>query len=183
VEQATFALGMKRYGLDDHAERLISAMFEASERFPDARLPEAITGHDRLEFAAPIAYPDANSPQAWSSSALIQMIQILLGIYPFAPLNFLAVIRPRLPEWLPQVTVRQIRVGHSSVDLRFTRRRDGTADHEVMRRKGPLLVVSAGPPDAVDGFAWSEQWKRAALEWMPGRRATAARIAFGRIKM
>ena len=33
VENATIALGFKRYGLDQHVERLITGMFEAAARF------------------------------------------------------------------------------------------------------------------------------------------------------
>ena len=47
VENATFALGFKRYGLDAHVERLVTAMFEAAERFRHHRLPEALGGHSR----------------------------------------------------------------------------------------------------------------------------------------
>ena len=33
----------------------------------------------------PIPYPAANSPQAWTASAIIQVVQLMVGIYPFAP--------------------------------------------------------------------------------------------------
>src|ERR1051325_3242410 len=37
VEQATFALGFKRYGLDEHLDRLAGAVFDAAFASPDAR--------------------------------------------------------------------------------------------------------------------------------------------------
>ena len=180
VEQATFALGFKRYGLDDHASRLAAAMLEAAWLMPDHRLPEAITGHPRSTHEIPVPYPQACSPQAWSASATIQMLQILLGLYPFAPLGVLAVVRPRLPEWAPQITLRGLRVGRAVVDLSFTRRADGTARYEVLRRRGPLLVVPAGPPESVDQpQSLLETLQKAALKTMPGSRLRSARIALG----
>ena len=141
---------MRGSGVHLGVARAIGAVLDAAARSPDQRLPEALSGHGRSESSRPILYPDANSPQAWSSSAVIQLVQLMLGIYPFAPLKLLALVRPRLPEWLPAVTIRGVRVGGSSVDLEFTRRDDGSAGHRVVRRRGPLLVVDAPPPQTID---------------------------------
>src|SRR5206468_10746332 len=103
VEQATFALGFKRYGLNDHLDRLVNGMFDAAFASPDGRLPEAISGFSRADVPAPVPYPAANAPQAWSASAFVQLVQIMLGLYPFAPLGVLAIVRPRLPVWAPTI--------------------------------------------------------------------------------
>lgn len=181
VENATFALGFKRYGLDQHVERLVEAQIEAASLMPESRLPEALTGHRREPKVGPAPYPHACSPQAWSSSAIVQMVQLMLGLYPFAPLRTLSVIRPRLPMWLPELTLRRLRVGRAEVDLRFTRRRDGSASVKVLRKDGTLLVVPAGPPVDVSGHTrpWTEVVGRAAIERAPGRLVRAARIAVG----
>ena len=179
VEQATFALGFKRYGLDEHVDRLVDAVFAAAVQSPDHRLPEALSGHGRDRIAAPVPYPKANSPQAWSASALIQLVQIMLGLYPFAPLHMLAIVHPRLPRWLPELTLRRLRVGTATVDLHFQRRPDGSADWKVASRRGSLLVVGGGPPNAVDpGNGW-EGLGYGLLRRMPGRLVRAGRIALG----
>jgi glycogen debranching enzyme len=179
VEQATFALGFKRYGLDRHLDRLAEGMFDAAFASPDSRLPEAITGHGRDVATVPVPYPAANVPQAWSSSALIQLVQIMLGLYPFAPLRVLAVVRPRLPAWAPELTLTGLRVGRASVDIRFRRRPDGSASWHVLRRQGSLLVIGAGPPDNVGNPGPLDRLEMAALDRAPGRLARAARIAIG----
>jgi glycogen debranching enzyme len=179
VEQATFAIGFKRYGLDDHADRLVEAVLSAAALSPDHRLPEALSGHSRDAVTAPVPYPNANSPQAWSASALVQIVQIMLGLYPFAPLRTLAIVRPRLPAWCPELTLRHVRVGRAAVDLRFERRDDGSARWQVLRRDGSLLVVPAGPPDDAEGGSWLERLQRGLLPGIPGRLAKAGRIALG----
>jgi glycogen debranching enzyme len=178
VEQATFALGFKRYGFDDLADKLVASMLEAATASPEGRLPELTAGVDRAEFPVPVSYPAANSPQAWSASSTLLLLQVTLGLYPFAPLGVLTLVRPRLPPGIPELTVSNLRVGRARVSIRFVRQEDGTAIHEVIDRRGPLLVVEAGPPNAIE-MTPRERLTLGALERLPGRRARAARIALG----
>lgn len=180
VENATIALGLKRYGLDDRLDQLLDGIFAAIAHCRDLRLPEALTGHDRRDLPTPLPYPGSQSPQAWSASATVQCLQVMLGLYPFAPARVLGLIRPRLPAWLPSVTLRGLRVGDAVATIRFERASDGTASHTVVDRVGSLHVVEVPPPDAVGGsdgivprlLAW-------VLEHAPGREAAALRLAMG----
>lgn len=180
VENATFALGFKRYGLEDHLDRLAEGLFDAAARFHGCRLPEAFGGHGREETPMPILYPGANCPQAWSASAMVQLVQTLLGLYPFAPAKMLALVRPRLPAWLDVVILRRVRVGEAVVSIRFERFGDGTTGYELIEREGEIAVVEVAPPDDVEGRgSWRERLARWGLEHAPGRVARAARIALG----
>jgi glycogen debranching enzyme len=179
VEQATFALGFKRYGLDDHAERLIAGMMAAAGQFRDLRLPEVLSGLGRDESPVPVPYPDSNCPQAWSASATIQLVQIMLGLYPFAPLNLLALVRPRLPAGIDAVRIRHLRVGKATVSIRFERRDDGSASHEILDQDGHLVVVEASPPQDVAAPSPLDAVKAWAIEHAPGRQARALRIGLG----
>lgn len=146
VEQASFALGFVRYGLHDHLTRLARAMFDAAMVFEYARVPELFSGHARTPGQPfPALYPQGNSPQAWSSSALFQIVQALLGVYPYAPLRTL-LLDPHLPEWLPTLTVRNLRVGEAAVDLRFERDSGGRTDYHVLDTRGTLHVVRQPSP-------------------------------------
>ena len=179
VEQATFALGFKRYGLDEHVDRLVEAVLDAAAPAHGARLPEALAGHGREDFPAPVPYPAANIPQAWSASALVQVVQIILGLYTFAPLRALAVVRPRLPASIPELTIRRLRVGGATVDLHFERRDDGSASWQVERRRGQLVVIGAGAPNDVGGGTGLEALEYEVLRRAPGRLARAARNGQG----
>jgi glycogen debranching enzyme len=180
VENATIAVGLKRYGLDGHLDQLLDGMFAAVAHCRDLRLPEALTGHDRRDLPTPLPYPTSQSPQAWSASATVQFVQVMLGLYPFAPAGVLGLVRPRLPAWLPTVTVRGLRVGDATVTIRFERDSDGSAGHSVVDQDGSLRIIEVPPPDAVAGsdgiLSRLVGW---ALEHSPGRAATALRIAIG----
>jgi glycogen debranching enzyme len=181
VENATFALGFKRYGLDAHLERLVTGIFDAAAHFRRYRLPEALGGHGREETPVPTVYPKSNAPQAWSASAVVQLAQTLLGIYPFAPAHVLALVRPRLPEWLPTVTIRNIRVGTATASIRFERGSDGSTAFDVVDTRGQLFIVEMPPPQEVDpaGRTWDEAVRAWILERAPGRLASALRLALG----
>jgi hypothetical protein len=65
VEHGSFSVGLVRYGLHEHVERICRAQFEAASLFDFHRLPELFTGHHRdAGHPFPAHYPNANSPQA-----------------------------------------------------------------------------------------------------------------------
>ncbi|HEY5610541.1 MAG TPA: glycogen debranching N-terminal domain-containing protein, partial [Thermoanaerobaculia bacterium] len=104
VEQGTFALGFMRYRLHHRVQQIARAQFEAAALFESHRLPELFGGHPRdAGHPFPGIYPNANSPQAWSASSVFCLLQAMLGLYPYAPLNLL-LVDPHLPEWLPEIT-------------------------------------------------------------------------------
>lgn len=146
VEQGTFTMGFVRYGLHAHAEQLARAMFDAASLFEHFRLPELYSGHARdAQHPFPAWYPTANAPQAWSASTLFLIVQALLGLYPYAPLNLL-IVDPHLPEWLPSLDVSGLSVGQAQVSLRFIRRSSSRTDYEVIDKAGTLYIVRQPSP-------------------------------------
>src|SRR5581483_2030141 len=146
VEQGAFALGFMRYGLHEHLERLARGVFEVAELFDFQRPPEVFSGHQRDErHPFPGLYPKANWPQAWSSSALFLVMQSILGIYPYAPLQALFV-DPHLPEWLPEITLGNLHVGRAIVSIRFYREKSGSSSYEIIDKHGTLHVIAQPSP-------------------------------------
>src|SRR5690606_15443722 len=118
---------------------------------------------------------------AWSAGATIPFVQVILGLYPFAPARTLAVIRPRLPQWLPVVTVHRLRVGTATARIRVVRHQDGTTAWAVVERDGLLFATGSAPPQdprAADEST-DEMLKAWLLEHAPGRTARALRVALG----
>jgi glycogen debranching enzyme len=141
VEHGTFALGFMRYGLHDAAQRIAKAQFEAASLFDFHRLPELFGGHPRDGgHPFPGIYPNANSPQAWSASTTFALLQAMLGLYPYAPFKVL-LVDPHLPEWLPEITLRDLRVGEATVSIRFHGQ-----TYEVLEKSGTLHVLEQPMP-------------------------------------
>lgn len=146
VEQATFAIGFMRYGLHNLVERICLSQFEAATLFDFNRLPEVFSGHPKNEnHPFPALYPQTNWPQAWSSSAIFTLLQALLGLYPYAPLNLL-LLDPHLPGWLPDLTLKRLRVGNATVTIRFFRKANGDSDYKVLDLRGGLHIIRQPSP-------------------------------------
>jgi glycogen debranching enzyme len=149
VENATTAFGMKRYGFTAECNRVAQGIFDAATLFEHHRLPETFGGHPRdARHPHPGIYPDACAPQAWSASTVFWLVQAMLGLWSYAPLNVL-VIEPELPEWLPAVTLRQLRIGDARISIQFKRDASGRTDYRVLKREGRLHILRQPPPEAL----------------------------------
>jgi hypothetical protein len=84
-----------------------------------------------------VQYLGANVPQAWAAGAVFAFTQAILGFQPDAPHGVLYV-DPSLPDWLAELTIRDLRVGSQCFDLKLWREGD-LSRWEVL----------AGPQDAV----------------------------------
>jgi glycogen debranching enzyme len=146
VEHGTFALGFWRYGLHDRVQQIARAQFDAASLFEYHRLPELFGGHPRDErHPFPGIYPNSNPLQAWSSSSVFMLLQAMLGLYPYAPLKML-IVDPHLPEWLPEITLRDLRVGKAKVTIRFRRGKGGRTGYRILDQQGALHVVRQATP-------------------------------------
>ncbi|SEQ70589.1 glycogen debranching N-terminal domain-containing protein [Arthrobacter sp. OV608] len=76
-DNAIIAAGLLRYGFVDEAQRISTALLEAAE-FSGGRLPELFCGFSRDQFAVPLPYPTACSPQAWASTTPILLVTSLM---------------------------------------------------------------------------------------------------------
>jgi glycogen debranching enzyme len=152
VENGTIMFGLRRYGFDDEANRLAHSIYELARIWEGNRIPECVGGYGRGERAHPGSYPRANAPQAWNRSAFAILVQTILGMRPVAALRLLA-IDPKLPPWLPELTLLGLRVGQATVDMRFWRDRSGDSHYEVLAKEGRLHVVRQPPLDSLSAGA------------------------------
>ncbi len=119
-DTALCAAGLSRYGARDGVVRLMSGAFEAAVQ-TDMRLPELFCGFPRAAGEAPIAYPVACLPQAWSSGAVFMLLQACLGLSIDGWGGTIHVDRPRLPIGIDRLTIHRLTVGSAVVDLTFQR--------------------------------------------------------------
>lgn len=148
VEQATIIFGLRRFGFDARAIDLARALFDLSLIYPEYRIPETVGGYSRAERPVPGAYPRANTPQLWNSTAFPLMLQTILGLVPLAPIETL-LVDPVLPDWLPEVIVRDLRVGAAKATLRFWRDEDGASKWDVLHTQGTLHVIRQASPESL----------------------------------
>src|SRR5437763_1254492 len=167
VEHGTFAIAFARYGYHRVVELSAPTQFEAAALFDLYRRPELFSGHQRdLDHPFPAFYPQACSPQAWSASAVFCLLQAMLGLYPYAPLNML-LVDPYMPEWLPEITLENLRVGDAVVTIRFYRTESGAGDYAVLDKRGPLHAFRPPSPWSLTAV-FAERLKDALTILLPG---------------
>jgi glycogen debranching enzyme len=138
-DNALIALGLARYGLKQSVDRLFAGLFSAATYMEYRRLPELFCGFPRQHGHGPTLYPVACSPQAWASATPFTLLEASLGLEfdPFA--KEIRLCNPRLPAFLEEVTLRNLQLGSSRVDLRV-RRHDGNVSLDTLRVEGGIRV-------------------------------------------
>nr|WP_294526020.1 glycogen debranching N-terminal domain-containing protein [uncultured Rhodopila sp.] len=121
-DNSLIVLGFRRYGFAAEAAQIARDISEAASHFLLHQLPELYSGVARDGANFPVQYLGANVPQAWAAGSCFALLQAMLGIQQDAP-NDRLYVDPHLPEWLPDVTLLDLRVGRRHLDIRF--RRDG----------------------------------------------------------
>jgi glycogen debranching enzyme len=140
-DNAICAHGMKRYGFEDEAARVIDQLVMAGRHLRDARFPELFCGFSRADAPVPVEYPVACRPQAWASAAPLLMIRTYTGMHAEAPEGRLSIVRPALPEAISGCDLIGLRVGSTRLDLSFRQHAGATAVNVVRREGAPLDVV------------------------------------------
>jgi len=122
-DNSLIALGMRRYGYEEEAAEVISAMIEAGLRFPSNRLPELFCGfaRDRRFNSSPMSYIKSCSPQAWAAAAPFLFVQTLLDARPSENARVLWVNPARTSLFL-RYGIRHLRCGErrSSFTVRIS---------------------------------------------------------------
>lgn len=144
-DNALIVSGLRRYGEDKAALRVTAATLDAARGFRNGRLPEFIAGVQRLPGDAPTHTPRADPLQAWSAGAMPFMVSELLGLKADGFGKRLHIRRPLLPDGVDSLAVRDLRMGASTVSLRFERQPGATPSPtfatEVTANEGGIEVV------------------------------------------
>jgi len=138
-DNALIALGLARYGLKHSVAHLFRALFDAATYMDLRRLPELFCGFRREKRRGPTLYPVACAPQAWASATPFTLLEAALGLEFDAGRGEIRLRNPRLPAFLNEVVLRDLRLGPSSVDLRVSRHGDDVS-LEVLRTRGQIQV-------------------------------------------
>jgi glycogen debranching enzyme len=140
-DNALIACGLARYGFKKYAGKLLLALMDVSDTMELHRLPELFCGLERRQEEGPTLYPVACAPQAWAAAAPFLIIQACLGLTVHGAQNRVVFERPCLPEGIPHLSIRGLRLADSSVDLHFERQAD-TVRVQVLEKQGEVEVVA-----------------------------------------
>jgi glycogen debranching enzyme len=141
-DNATIAGGFRRYGYDKEAAMVAKGIFDAAERLVALRLPELFSGLPRVAASFPVPYLGANVPQAWAAGSVFRFVALLCGLHATVDGDGSKLyVNPALPDWLPDITLENLRLGKGSLALRFV---DGQVD--VQRNTSGYEVVHGPAP-------------------------------------
>jgi glycogen debranching enzyme len=121
-DNALIAMGFARYGQKDAAARVFGALFGAASYMDLRRLPELFCGFVRLERNEPC------------------LLQASLGLELLDRTGEVKFYRPRLPDFLEHVHLRNLQLSTGSVDV-LLHRHDHNIAVTVTRREGDVVVV------------------------------------------
>jgi glycogen debranching enzyme len=135
------AQGFKRYGLSEEVCRIAEDITRSAGYFAMDQLPELYAGTQRAEATFPVQYLGANVPQGWAAGSMFSLLQAILGFQPDAP-NKTLYVDPVLPQWMSDLTVRDLRIGSTVFDIRFA---GSGAETEFEVLRGPTAAVVRRP--------------------------------------
>ncbi len=141
-DNALIASGMARYGLRKSAERVFTGLFDTAIFLDLHRMPELICGFDRRTGEGPTLYPVACLPQAWSAAAVFMVLGACLGLSITAAPPRICFNRAFLPESIPEVEIRNLRVADASVDLAISRFNEDVSVN-ILKREGNVEIISS----------------------------------------
>ncbi|MDH2310753.1 amylo-alpha-1,6-glucosidase [Methylobacterium brachiatum] len=139
-DNALIAMGLARYDRKHEAARIFQGMFDTALYQDQKRLPELFCGFMRRRQRGPVAYPVACSPQAWAAAAPFAFLAACLGLELDHDRNSVRLKNPILPGFLDGVTLYNVKLGASRLDIRF-QRYDDDVTVSVLRRHGDVQVI------------------------------------------
>ncbi|MDB5050406.1 MAG: putative Amylo-alpha,6-glucosidase [Fibrobacteres bacterium] len=144
-DNALIALGMSLHGYRAEVNKILEALFTASQFVDLHRLPELYCGFIQRPGEGPTLYPVACNPQSWASASVYMLLQSCLGLSLDAALGQVRLENPVLPSFLEELRIRDLRLGAGSVDIIF-RRHGQDITVEIPRRTGRIEVIETIGP-------------------------------------
>jgi glycogen debranching enzyme len=139
-DNALIASGVAKYGQRELAGQILMGLLDASSAVDLHRLPELFCGLNRREGEGPTLYPVACSPQAWAAGAVFLLLEACLGLSIDGCRKQVVFDRPYLPEGIPQLWIRNLRIDNDRADV-LLERQTGAVRIEVLEQQGDIQVV------------------------------------------
>ncbi|WP_071515800.1 amylo-alpha-1,6-glucosidase [Geitlerinema sp. PCC 9228] len=138
-DSALVAAGLRSLGWVDAALTVAAGLLDMTHYQPSKRPPELLCGYQRRSNSPPINYPVACSPQAWATGSVFQLLQMMLNPIPDAANGCLRLVKPRLPAFLSRLSIHNLQVGNSHIDLELERQGEHTACR-ILKQQGNIQI-------------------------------------------
>lgn len=143
-DSSLIACGLRSINLVDQSLRVAQGLIEMTLSQPYQRPPELFCGYEHDGFTTPVQYPVACSPQAWASGTIFQLITMMVNLVPNAPSKQLRIIDPALINSIGRLSIKNLRIGNTLLDLQFEKSGDRSGDTiacRVVKKQGNLRVI------------------------------------------
>ncbi|WP_448526324.1 amylo-alpha-1,6-glucosidase [Parathermosynechococcus lividus] len=142
-DSGLIALGLRSLGYTEQALEIAQGLLDMTAQQPYYRPPELFCGFARTADSPPVRYPVACSPQAWATGSIFHLIQVMVNLVPDAPNNCLRVVNPTLLPDVYYLSLRNLRIGQTWLDLEFERANGATACRVVQKRGNLRVIIEA----------------------------------------
>lgn len=139
-DNGIIAAGLRSLGFVEQFLELSQAIIDLCSQQPYSRPPELFCGYERTANSSPVRYPVACSPQAWATGTIFQILQLIANLEPDAANNCLRIVHPTLPESMGFLSLRNLKIGQTILDLELEKSNGATACR-VVRKRGNLRVM------------------------------------------
>lgn len=142
-DSGLIALGLRSLGYTEQALEIAQGLLDMTAQQPYCRPPELFCGFARTADSPPVRYPVACSPQAWATGSIFHLIQVMVNLVPDAPNNCLRVVNPTLLPGVHYLSLRNLRIGQTWLDLEFEQANGATACRVVQKRGNLRVIIEA----------------------------------------
>jgi glycogen debranching enzyme len=147
-DNSLITLGLRSTGHTEQALEVAMGLFDMISYQPYDRPPELFCGYSRDQ-GNPVQYPVACTPQAWATGTVFQLLKMMVNLVPNIESNQVRIVDPTLPASIHQLSIRNLRVGSTVLDVEFVREKAGefnpdpvgTTSCRVTRKRGNLRVM------------------------------------------
>ena len=140
-DNALIAFGLSRYGFQDEALKILSALFDASLFIDLQRMPELYCGFEKRKGEGPTSYPVACSPQAWSVASVFLLLQACLRLEINAVEKTIVFNKPALPDYLNKICISNLKCGNHYCDFEIYRYEFDIGFHVTKKPKDWNLII------------------------------------------
>ncbi|PSR35462.1 MAG: amylo-alpha-1,6-glucosidase [Sulfobacillus benefaciens] len=131
--------GLRRHGYVAESLEVIENLLRAQDAFEYHRLPELFAGFSAVEISRPVPYPVSCSPQAWAAAVPVFVLEQCLGLQPDG-VHRVIQIDPMLPDSVPYLEIRGIRLGGGILSVSL-RRDKGGVDMKIIENSSGWPLV------------------------------------------